>query len=169
MSLTHFDEQGAARMVDVAAKPVTQRTAVAEATVVCRAETLTLILTGDGKKGDVRQVARIAGIQAAKNTGLLIPLCHPLPLDGVTVDFAPTPPDQLRIVATVGCTGRTGVEMEALAAASVAALTVYDMTKAVDRGMTIETVRLLRKTGGRSGDWTAEESAETPRPEPATG
>ncbi|WP_207622249.1 cyclic pyranopterin monophosphate synthase MoaC [Alienimonas californiensis] len=140
-------------MVDVAAKPVTQRTAVAEATVRCQPATLDLILAGDGKKGDVRQVARIAGIQAAKNTGSLIPLCHPLPLDGVTVDFTSQPPDRLTVTAAVTCTGRTGVEMEALCAASVAALTVYDMVKAVDRGMTIEAVRLLRKTGGRSGDW----------------
>ncbi|NNJ25389.1 cyclic pyranopterin monophosphate synthase MoaC [Alienimonas chondri] len=154
-SLTHFDETGAARMVDVAAKPVTQRTAVAEATVRCEPATLDLILSGDGKKGDVRQVARIAGIQAAKNTGQLIPLCHPLPLDGVTVDFASQPPGRLTVTASVTCTGRTGVEMEALCAASVAALTVYDMVKAVDRGMTVETVRLLSKTGGRSGDWQA--------------
>ena len=160
--LTHFDETGAARMVDVAAKPVTRRTAVAEATVRCEPATLELILSGDGKKGDVRQVARIAGIGAAKNTGQLIPLCHPLPLDGVTVEFAPAPPDRLRVVARVVCTGRTGVEMEALCAASVAALTVYDMVKAVDRGMTIEYVRLLEKGGGRSGDWRAPHSG--PRP-----
>ena len=152
-ALTHFDESGAARMVDVADKPVTRRTATAEAVVRCEPGTLDLILAGDGAKGDVRQVARVAGIQAAKNTGALIPLCHPLPLDGVTVDFAAEPPGRLRITATVGCTGRTGVEMEALCAASVAALTVYDMCKAVDRGMSVETVRLLAKSGGRSGDW----------------
>ncbi|MFH5803038.1 cyclic pyranopterin monophosphate synthase MoaC [Alienimonas sp. DA493] len=163
MPLTHFDETGAARMVDVAAKPVTQRTAVAEATVVCRPETLDLILAGDGKKGDVRQVARIAGIQAAKNTGSLIPLCHPLPLDGVTVDFTSAPPDRLTVTASVTCTGRTGVEMEALCAASVAALTVYDMVKAVDRGMTVESVRLLKKSGGRSGDWRADAPTAAPR------
>ena len=163
MPLTHFDETGAARMVDVAAKPVTTRTAVAEATVRCTPDTLTLILSGDGKKGDVRQVARIAGIGAAKQTGSLIPLCHPLPLDGATVDFEPHPPDRLTVTATVTCTGRTGVEMEALCAASVAALTVYDMTKAVDRGMTVDGVRLLKKTGGRSGEWTR--SSSTPSPQ----
>ena len=152
-ALTHFDESGAARMVDVADKPVTRRIATAEAVVRCEPATLDLILAGDGAKGDVRQVARIAGIQAAKNTGGLIPLCHPLPLDGVTVDLVAEPPDGLRVTATVGCTGRTGVEMEALCAASVAALTVYDMVKAVDRGMCVETVRLLAKSGGRSGDW----------------
>ena len=163
MSLTHFDDTGAARMVDVAAKPVTARTAVAEATVRCAPDTLDLILSGDGKKGDVRQVARIAGIGAAKQTGTLIPLCHPLPLDGVTVDFEAAPPDRLTVAATVTCTGRTGVEMEALCAASVAALTVYDMVKAVDRGMTIEGVRLLRKTGGRSGDWARPSSTPSPQ------
>ena len=141
-------------MVNVAAKPVTRRTATAEAAVRCEPATLTLILSGDGTKGDVRQVARIAGIQAAKNTGSLIPLCHPLPLDGVTVEFAAHPPDRLTVTAAVVCTGRTGVEMEALCAASVAALTVYDMVKAVDRWMTVEAVRLLSKTGGRSGEWT---------------
>ncbi len=165
MPLTHFDDAGAARMVDVAAKPVTARTAVAEATVRCEPATLDLILSGDGRKGDVRQVARIAGIQAAKNTGGLIPLCHPLPLDGATVDFASEPPAEgepgrLTVTATVTCTGRTGVEMEALCAASVAALTVYDMVKAVDRGMTIDAVRLLRKSGGRSGDWTRRPQAD---------
>ena len=173
MPLTHFDETGAARMVDVAAKPVTARTAVAEATVRCESATLDLILSGDGKKGDVRQVARIAGIGAAKQTGSLIPLCHPLPLDGATVDFDARPPDRLIVTATVACTGRTGVEMEALCAASVAALTVYDMVKAVDRGMTIEAVRLLTKTGGRSGEWSrspeapsrqADDSSSPPSP-----
>ena len=157
MALTHFDAAGAARMVDVADKPVTRRSATAEAVVRCEPATLDRILAGDTAKGDVRQVARIAGIQAAKNTGLLIPLCHPLPLDGVTVDFAAEPPGGLRVTATVGCTGRTGVEMEALCAASVAALTVYDMCKAVDRGMTVEAVRLLAKSGGRTGDWTRPE------------
>ena len=153
MPLTHFDGSGAARMVDVADKPVTRRTATAEAVVRCEPATLGRVLAGDTTKGDVRQVARIAGIQAAKNTGQLIPLCHPLPLDGVTVDFAAHPPDRLHVAATVTCTGRTGVEMEALCAASVAALTVYDMVKAVDRGMTVEAVRLVEKTGGASGDW----------------
>ena len=150
-------------MVDVAAKPVSRRTATAEATVRCEPATLDRILAGDTAKGDVRQVARIAGIQAAKGTGALIPLCHPLPLDGVTVDFAATPPDRLTVAAAVVCTGRTGVEMEALCAASVAALTVYDMCKAVDRGMTVERVRLLEKTGGRSGDWRAGEHPPAPQ------
>ena len=161
-------------MVDVAAKPVTRRTAAAEAAVRCEPATLTLILSGDGKKGDVRQVARIAGIQAAKNTGSLIPLCHPLPLDGVTIDFAAHPPvdgepGRLTITAAVVCTGRTGVEMEALCAASVAALTVYDMVKAVDRGMTVEAVRLLSKTGGRSGDWTRPSPQVDGSPSPHPG
>ena len=153
--LTHFDEAGAARMVEVGGKPVTRRRAVAAAVVRCAPATLDLILSGDGRKGDVRQVARLAGIQAAKNTGLLIPLCHPLPLDGVTVDFAAAPPDRLTVTAAASCTGRTGVEMEALCAASVAALTVYDMVKSADRGVVIEGVRLLEKTGGESGTWAA--------------
>ena len=157
MPLTHFDAAGAARMVDLADKPVTRRRATAAATVVCDPGTLDLILSGDGAKGDVRQVARIAGIQAAKNTGQIIPLCHPLPLDGVTVDFTPRPPGRLTVTATAACTGRTGVEMEALCAASVAALTVYDMMKAVDRGMEIGPVRLVRKEGGKTGYWKRNE------------
>ena len=154
--LTHFDDRGAARMVDVGAKPVTARTATATATVVCAPATLARILSGDTKKGDVRQVARLAGIGAAKRTGDLIPLCHPLPLDFAEVDFTPAPPDRLHVTARVGCTGRTGVEMEALCAASVAALTVYDMVKSADRGARVEAVRLLEKTGGKSGHWTAD-------------
>jgi cyclic pyranopterin phosphate synthase len=149
--LTHFTAEGAARMVDVGDKPVTSRMARASAIVVMRPATAALIQSGGHKKGDVRAVARLAGIMAAKRTGELIPLCHPLPLDGATVDFAFDGETRLCIAATVRCTGRTGVEMEALTAASVAALTVYDMCKSVDRGMTIEAIRLEEKDGGRSG------------------
>lgn len=153
--LTHFDGEGRAVMVDVGGKDVTQRRAVAEARVVMRPETLALIRSGTAKKGDVLGVARLAGIMAAKRTADLIPLCHPLALDKVTLDLQPEGEDAVRIEATVACTGRTGVEMEALTAASVAALTVYDMCKAVDRTMRIEGLRLLEKEGGRSGHWTA--------------
>jgi len=151
--LTHLDEEGQARMVDVGAKDVSQRTAVAEGRVHMSSEALCLVKEGSAK-GDVLQVARIAGIQAAKRTADLIPLCHPLPLDSVAVELLV---DEARscvvIKTTVSCTGRTGVEMEALTAASVAALTVYDMVKAVDRSMTIEGVTLLSKTGGRRGPY----------------
>ena len=152
-TLTHLDERGHARMVDVGEKPVTARVATAQARVRMGADALAA-LAGGAPKGDVLAVARIAGIQAAKRTGELIPLCHPLPLDGVSVDLTPQA-DGVRIEATARCTGRTGVEMEALTAATVAALTVYDMLKAVDRAMVIEDVRLLAKSGGRSGDWRA--------------
>ncbi|MGC3967061.1 MAG: cyclic pyranopterin monophosphate synthase MoaC [Pirellulales bacterium] len=149
--LTHFDATGAARMVDVAEKPVTVRTARASGRVVMQPETLRLITSGGHRKGDVIQVARLAGIMAAKRTGDLIPLCHPLPLDGVSLDFAPLDESTLGIEASVRCTGRTGVEMEALVAVSTAALTVYDMCKSVDRAMQIDAVRLEEKEGGRSG------------------
>lgn len=149
--LTHFDAAGKARMVDVGSKPITARSARASACVKMLPETLVLIRDGGHKKGDVPAVARLAGIMAAKRTGDLIPLCHPLPLDSATVDFEFVDEQTLRIEARVGCTGRTGVEMEALTAASVAALTVYDMCKSVDRGMTIDQVRLEEKDGGRSG------------------
>jgi cyclic pyranopterin phosphate synthase len=152
-SLTHFDDAGASRMVDVSAKPDTVRTATASAVVAMNAETLTLILDKKLAKGDVLEVARLAGIMAAKKTAELIPLCHPLPITSVTVDFTPAPPKRLEIRATVTVTGKTGVEMEALTAVSVAALTVYDMAKAVDRGMTVERVRLETKSGGKSGDF----------------
>ncbi len=155
MSLTHFDAAGSAVMVDVGAKAVTQRRAVAEARVVMLPATLALIRAGTAKKGDVLGVARLAGIMAAKRTADLIPLCHPLALDSVTLELLPEGEDTVHIQATVACTGRTGVEMEALTAASVAALTVYDMCKAVDRGMRIEGLRLLAKEGGKSGAWTA--------------
>jgi cyclic pyranopterin monophosphate synthase len=149
--LTHFDDSGAARMVDVGGKPETERTARASARVRMTPATLTLIRDRTAAKGDVREVARLAGIMAAKRTGELIPLCHPLPLTSVTVDFDFEGDSVLRIEATAKVVGRTGVEMEALAAAGVAALTVYDMCKAVDRGMTIEMIRLEEKSGGRSG------------------
>ena len=151
--LSHFDESGAARMVDVGAKPETARTATASAVVRMAPATLALITDRKLAKGDVVEVARLAGIMGAKRTADLIPLCHPLPLTGVTLDFAPEPPDGLRITATARVFGRTGVEMEALTAVSVAALTVYDMAKAVDRGMVVEAVRLEAKSGGASGDF----------------
>lgn len=154
--LSHLDASGAARMVDVSEKTETARTAIAEAIVRMRPETLALIQQGGMPKGDVIATARIAGIMAAKRTPDLIPLCHPLPITGVTVDLAPQGDASLVIRATVKTTGKTGVEMEALTAASVAALTVYDMCKAVEKGMRIESIRLLEKHGGKSGDWLAE-------------
>jgi cyclic pyranopterin phosphate synthase len=154
--LTHFDESGAARMVDTTQKPETQREAQAEARVRMAPQTLQLIQNTQISKGDVLAVARLAGILAAKRTGDLIPLCHPLPLTGVTLDFQTEGEALLVIRATVRTFARTGVEMEALTAASIAALTVYDMCKSVDRVMSVEHVRLLSKTGGRS-DWTAPE------------
>lgn len=152
---THFDESGAARMVDVGAKPETERTATATALVRMMPGTRSRILDGTAsKKGDVLGVARIAGILAAKKTGELIPLCHPLALTSVTVDFSvPDEDDLLRVSVTARIFGRTGVEMEVLTAVTVAALTIYDMCKAVDRGMTIERVQLEAKSGGRSGDF----------------
>ena len=149
--LTHFDESGASRMVDVSAKPETLRTARASGEVRMEASTLALIRDRKLAKGDVFEVARLAGIMAAKRTGDLIPLCHPLPIDAAEVGFS-TPDDRtLRIEAKVSVTGRTGVEMEALTAVAVAALTVYDMSKSVDRGMEIGPIRLEEKSGGRSG------------------
>jgi cyclic pyranopterin monophosphate synthase len=152
--LSHFDTEGRAVMVDVSAKPETARTATARARVVMRPETLRVILAGEASKGDVIGVARLAGIMAAKRTPDLIPLCHPLPISAVTVDLTPAAEgDALEIAATVRTTGRTGVEMEALTAASVTALTVYDMCKAIDRGMRIEALRVVHKSGGKSGDF----------------
>lgn len=151
MPLTHFDESGASRMVDVGGKAETHRTAVASAFVRMAPTTLALILDKAMAKGDVLEVARLAGIMAAKKTADLIPLCHPLPLTSVSLDFQPDGDSALRIRATARVFARTGVEMEALTAVTVAALTVYDMAKAVDRGMTIESVRLEEKTGGASG------------------
>ncbi len=156
--LTHFDERGNAVMVDVSAKPVTARVATAEARVVMAPDTLRRILARDVAKGDVLTVAQLAGIMGAKRTAELIPLCHPLPLSRVTVEFEPRLEENtLLIRASCKVEARTGVEMEALTAAAVAALTVYDMCKAVDRGMRIAEVRLIHKAGGRSGVWRAEE------------
>lgn len=153
---SHLDAHGRARMVDVGDKAVTEREAVATATVEMRPSTLRRIRLGEIAKGEVFAVARVAGIQAAKRTAELIPLCHPLPLDFVAVDFRPRSAGRLEITARARVTARTGVEMEALTAVSVAALTVYDMCKAVDREMTISGVRLLEKRGGRSGTWVRE-------------
>jgi cyclic pyranopterin phosphate synthase len=149
--LTHFDERGASRMVDTSEKPETLRQARASGLVRVAPATLALIRDRGLAKGDVLEVARLAGIMAAKRTGELIPLCHPLPLTGVTLEFAFEGDSLLRIEATARVVGRTGVEMEALTAVSAAALTVYDMCKAVDRTMTIERIRLEEKSGGRSG------------------
>jgi len=152
--LTHLDEHGDARMVDVSGKPTTERRAVARATVRMAPETARMVATGDAPKGDVLGVARIAGILAAKKTGELIPLCHPIGLDHVDVEGAiDVAAGTVTITATAGVTARTGVEMEAMTAASVAALTVYDMVKGVERGVAIEEVVLLEKSGGRSGTW----------------
>ena len=151
--LTHIDDAGAAQMVDVSDKAVTARTAEAEAVLAMQPETLSEILAQNIAKGDVFAVARVAGIQAAKRTSDLIPLCHPLPLSNVTVDFQAVGDDKLRVTTLCKVTGRTGVEMEALTAASVAALAVYDMCKAIDRGMRIEVVQLVSKDGGQSGAW----------------
>ncbi len=152
--LTHLDETGAARMVDVSAKADTARVAVAEGRIEMSPEALTAIRDGTTKKGDVLAVARVAGIMAAKKTSDLIPLCHPIALSSVTVDFV-LAETAIAVTATARTTGPTGVEMEALTAVSVALLTLYDMAKAMDRSMRIEGVRLLSKTGGKSGDWTA--------------
>jgi cyclic pyranopterin monophosphate synthase len=151
--LTHLDEAGRARMVDVGAKPVTSRRAVASGEIRMKPATLALISSGSVAKGDVFAVARVAGIMAAKKTGELVPLCHPLGLDSVTVDLEPSGTDTVRITATATVTGRTGIEMEALTAVSVAALTVYDMCKAADKDMVIGEIRLEEKSGGRSGDY----------------
>ncbi len=151
--LTHFDEHGSSRMVDVGAKEVTHRLARAENFVVMQPETLRLILEHRVAKGDVLEVARLAGIMATKRTADLIPLCHPLGIDGVDLLLTPIEPDTIRIEASVRVHGRTGVEMEALTAVTVAGLTVYDMCKAVDRGMTLGPARLLEKSGGKSGHY----------------
>lgn len=154
--LTHLDETGAARMVDVAGKAVTRREAVAEGRIAMSAEAAAAIRSGSVAKGDVLATARIAGIMAAKKTAELIPLCHPLPLTRVAVDLA-LDDSGVTVTATAATEGKTGVEMEALTAASVALLTLYDMAKALDKAMVISGVRLLAKTGGKSGDWTAPE------------
>ncbi len=159
--LSHVNEAGEAHMVDVSDKPVTARTAIAEGFVAMKPETLALLKRGDAPKGDVLATARIAGIMAAKRTHDLIPLCHPLALAKVTVDLETNSgPPGVRVVAEVKTTGRTGVEMEALTAVSITCLTLYDMLKAVDRAMTFERIRLIEKSGGRSGDYRAEPAPE---------
>jgi len=156
-TLTHIDRGGAARMVDVSPKPATERVAVAAGFVRMSAATLDLVISGNAKKGDVLGAARIAGIMAAKKTHELIPLCHPLAISNVAIDIVPEH-DGLAVRATVKVTGQTGVEMEALTAVSVACLTVYDMVKAVERGVVIEMIRLIEKRGGKSGHYRATES-----------
>jgi len=154
--LTHFDGSGAAHMVDVSAKTPSDRVAIAEGRIAMAPETLALIEAGTAQKGDVVGIARLAGIMAAKRTADLIPLCHPLPLSKVALDLTPDRDlPGLRITATVATTGRTGVEMEALTAVSLACLTVYDMVKAVQKDMQIGGIRLVSKSGGKSGDWKA--------------
>ena len=165
--LTHFDDRGAAHMVDVSDKPATRRTAVAEGCVVMAPETLALVTEGRATKGDVAGVARLAGILGAKRTADLIPLCHPLPLSRVALEVTPDPAlPGLRLTATVATTGPTGVEMEALTAVSVAALTVYDMLKAAQKDMAITGLRLLHKDGGRWGRFDAPQP-DAPQPDPA--
>ena len=152
--LTHIDAQGQARMVDVGGKGATRREAIAEATVTMSRETLRLVIEGQIKKGDVFGTARLAGIMAAKKTPELIPLCHPLPIDAVDLEFrVDERASSVIIRATVGTTARTGVEMEAMVAAAVAALTIYDMCKAAEKGIAIQGINLLRKSGGKSGLW----------------
>ncbi|WP_313953904.1 cyclic pyranopterin monophosphate synthase MoaC [Accumulibacter sp.] len=154
--LTHFDSQGQAQMVDVGAKAETNRLARAAGSILMRPETLALIVEGSAKKGDVLGVARIAAIQGAKRTSDLVPLCHPIALTRISVNFEiDTMANAVHCVTSAECFGRTGVEMEALCAASIGLLTIYDMCKAVDRGMHIEHIRLLEKLGGKSGHWTA--------------
>ncbi len=155
-SLSHFDDAGASRMVDVSEKPVTVRTAIAEGRIAMRRETVDLIQNKQLAKGDVLEVARLAGIMATKRTADLIPLCHPLPIDGVKIDFD-TAGETVVIRAEVRTTGRTGVEMEALTAVTIAALTIYDMCKSVDREMELGPFRLVEKTGGRSGTFRRED------------
>ena len=158
VQLTHIDSGGAARMVDVGAKPESERVAAAQGAVRMAPATLAAIKAGDAPKGDVLSTARLAGVLAAKRTAQLIPLCHTLILSQVVVDLAlDEEASRVLITATVRCRGKTGVEMEALTAVSVAALTVYEMAKALDRGMVIEGIRLLEKRGGKSGDWRAEQ------------
>jgi len=154
--LTHFDAQGQAHMVDVSAKSETRRVARAEGCIVMEPATLVKILAGDNKKGDVIGIARIAAIQGAKRTADLIPLCHPIPLTRVSADFVAEGCTTIRCTVTAETVGRTGVEMEALTAVQVGLLTIYDMCKAVDRGMTMNGIRLLEKEGGKSGHWKAE-------------
>lgn len=161
--LTHLDEHGNAKMVDVSGKDTTTRTAMAEAIVRMKPETLALVLEGTAPKGDVLAAARIAGIMAAKKTSEIIPLCHPLPISGVTIACEPDEESSLiRVLASVKVSGQTGVEMEAMTAATVAALTIYDMLKAAERGIVIEAVRLMSKEGGKSGTYRAEPEKKSP-------
>ena len=167
MSLTHFNKQGEAHMVDVGDKAVTQREAVAEGRIHMQPATLALILSGDAKKGDVLGVARIAAIQAAKRTADLIPLCHPLALTRVSVEFEiDEARHAVRCQVSVRTDGKTGVEMEALTAVQIGLLTIYDMCKAVDRGMTLDAVRLLQKSGGKSGLWRHPEAEPNTKKDP---
>lgn len=158
--LTHLDESGVAHMVDVGSKRVTHRVASAEAIIRMKPETLAMIVEGRAPKGDVFAVARIAGIQAAKRTADLIPLCHPIPITKVSVELEPGEAS-VRILATCATDGKTGIEMEALTAAATAALALYDMCKAVDRGMEVASIRLLEKSGGASGTWTRADDDQT--------
>ena len=158
---THFDESGASRMVDVGAKPITHRVAVASGRIRMQPQTLEMIQSNDSKKGNVLEVARLAGIMAAKRTGDLIPLCHPIGMDSVTVDFKFEDDTTVIITAETQVQARTGVEMEAMTAVSVAALTIYDMCKAADRSMEIQEIKLLRKSGGKSGDFIRESTDES--------
>jgi len=152
--LSHFDREGRARMVDVSAKPVTKRTAIASGRVLMKAQTLERIVNKKIEKGDVLGVARVAGIMAAKRTGEIIPMCHPLAIDSVEIQFQPDGRrSEVRIEVRVKSTGKTGVEMEALMATAAAALTIYDMCKAVDRGMIISDIKLMKKSGGKSGTY----------------
>lgn len=153
-SLTHIDAEGAARMVDVGAKPETRRVAIASGRIAMSAEALAAVRAGDAPKGDVLGTARIAGIMAAKRTADLIPMCHPLPIDSVNLDFT-FENDGIRATASVSLNGRTGVEMEAMTATCVALLAIYDMAKALDKGMVLGEVRLMEKRGGKSGHWKA--------------
>ncbi len=160
-NLTHFNETGAVHMVDVGDKNMTKRVAVSEGYIDMQPETLALIIEGGHSKGDVLGIARIAGIMATKKTAELIPLCHPLPISHVDIELDPEPTDhRVHCRTTVKTVGQTGVEMEALTATQVALLTIYDMCKAVDRGMTIQSVRLLEKAGGKSGHWTRDQRIE---------
>ena len=157
--LTHFNQRGEAHMVDVGDKPVSQREAVAEGRITMQAETLARIRAGDHKKGDVLGIARVAGIMAAKRTAELVPLCHPLPLTAVSIDFTlEDAPPAVRCRARVRTAGQTGVEMEALTAVQIALLTIYDMCKAVDRGMVMTDIGLLEKRGGKSGGWRRQDA-----------
>jgi len=156
--LTHIGQRGEARMVDISAKPITDRVAIARGHVVMDSQTLEMVLAGDAKKGDVLATARIAGIMGAKRTHELIPLCHPLPVSKIALDIEPDrEKSRINVRATVSVTGKTGVEMEALTAVAVACLTIYDMVKATERGMRIEGIRLLEKRGGKSGHYRIEE------------